>query len=127
MLDQNYSSMLFLIYCHMTLLRDFFGPRLNVPRANKVLGQNVFSVAVPTIWNNLPTVIRESVNLSTFRKDKDSPFSMLIAFKCAMIWVFFSVLTVTKTTTNKQANKQTMAHRYLSRLCVNRCTKCNEF
>ena len=41
---------------------------LNVPRANKVLGQKAFSVAGPMIWNNLPPVIRESVSLSLFRK-----------------------------------------------------------
>ena len=42
--------------------------RLNVPRANKVLGQKAFSVAWPIIWNNLPTAIRESTTLSAFRK-----------------------------------------------------------
>ena len=41
---------------------------LNVPRANKVLGQKAFSVAGPMIWNNLPPVIREYVSLSLFRK-----------------------------------------------------------
>ncbi len=42
--------------------------RLNVPRANKVLGQKAFSVAGPMIWNNLPIAIRESNTLSAFRK-----------------------------------------------------------
>jgi hypothetical protein len=42
--------------------------RLNVPRANKVLGQKAFSVAGPMIWNNLPTAIRESNTLSAFHK-----------------------------------------------------------
>ena len=59
-----------------TLLSHYTPPRflrstldithLNVPRANKVLGQKAFSVAGPMIWNNLPPVIRESVSL--FRK-----------------------------------------------------------
>ena len=61
-----------------TLLSHYTPPRflqstldithLNVPRANKVLGQKAFSVAGPMIWNNLPPVIRESVSLSLFRK-----------------------------------------------------------
>ena len=55
-----------------TLLSHYTPPRflrstldithLNVPRANKVLGQKAFSVAGPMIWNNLPPVIRESVS-----------------------------------------------------------------
>ena len=42
--------------------------RLNVPRANKILGQKAFSVAGPIIWNNRPTAIKESNTLSAFRK-----------------------------------------------------------
>ena len=40
--------------------------RMLVPQANK--GQKAFSVAVPMIWNNHPTVIRESVTSSTIHE-----------------------------------------------------------
>ena len=47
----------------------------------KTYGLNAFSVAAPTLWNNLPSQIRNSKSLSVFKKQVKT-FLFKQAFKC---------------------------------------------
>jgi len=50
------------------LLRSSDAPLLTVPRTQTALAARAFSVAVPTVWNGLPSNVRSCDSLFTFRR-----------------------------------------------------------
>jgi hypothetical protein len=49
-------------------LRSAADSRLCVPRTNTKLGDRAFNVAGPVAWNNLPSNIRTSTSLASFKR-----------------------------------------------------------
>jgi len=41
---------------------------LHIPRTNVHFGSRSFRIAAPTVWNSLPSTLRSSQTLNTFRK-----------------------------------------------------------
>ncbi len=53
--------------------------QLFVPETNLNIGKRDFSVAAPTIWNQLPIAIKSSETMDTFRR-KSKTYLFEIAF-----------------------------------------------
>jgi hypothetical protein len=49
-------------------LRRYDTPRINVPRTRTEFGKWAFSVAAPSVWNELPDSLRQCRALTTFKK-----------------------------------------------------------
>ena len=49
-------------------LRSSTSQQLSIPRTKLNLGKRAFSVAVPFIWNELPTTLKSCERLASFRK-----------------------------------------------------------
>ena len=47
--------------------RDFHAMKLVMPQTNSCFGNSAFSVAVPTLWNLLPNIIRTTTSRSQFK------------------------------------------------------------
>ena len=63
----NYLSELLTEYVPARTLRSCVDPKLVVPRTTSALATRAFSVSAPTVWNSLPTSLRNSDSLSAFK------------------------------------------------------------
>ena len=50
---------------------------LNVPRTRTIIAERAFSVAGPTIWNDLPLKLRQATNLNKFKTELKTHFFLL--------------------------------------------------
>ena len=55
-------------YVPSRTLRSSSSANLHVPRTNLHFGSRSFHIAAPTVWNSLPSILRSSQTLNTFRK-----------------------------------------------------------
>ena len=55
-------------YVPSRTLRSSSSANLYIPRTNLHFGSRSFHIAAPTVWNSLPSTLRSSQTLNTFRK-----------------------------------------------------------
>ena len=55
-------------YVPSRTLRSSSFANLHIPRTNLHFGSRSFHIAAPTVWNSLPSTLRSSQTLNTFRK-----------------------------------------------------------
>ena len=51
------------------VLRSNKGILLEIPKSNTNFGERAFSAAGPTLWNKLPSQLREAKTIERFKKD----------------------------------------------------------
>ena len=82
-LAATYLSELFTVYQPSRCLRSENSNLLVVPKCRtKLYGERAFAVAAPTLWNKLPSEIKNSASVSTFKTSLKTFFSRINHYYC---------------------------------------------
>ena len=68
--------------------RDCHAMKLVMPHTNSCFGNSAFSVAVPTLWNLLPNIIRTITSRSQFKS------RLFKHFLVKLIYIYFAIIVI---------------------------------